>query len=137
MDNLSKKSVNSFDKRLSFLLCAYILVSLFIVFVGHLFISEREKANLKEAGAAFLKAIEREKGLYITTFVFQYDSRLSPNTISGEEKRNWYEQICLISDDPNRQHFSSRIGSPENPRFRCHTMYGREQGDNQPTGSFL
>lgn len=65
MDNLSKKSVNSFDKRLSFLLCAYILVSLFIVFVGHLFISEREKANLKEAGAAFLKAIEREKGLYI------------------------------------------------------------------------
>ena len=107
MDNLSKKSVNSFDKRLSFLLCAYILVSLFIVFVGHLFISEREKANLKEAGAAFLKAIEREKGLYITTFVFQYDSRLSSNTISGEEKRNWYEQICLISDDPNRHHLDS------------------------------
>lgn len=49
---------------------------------------------------------KREKQ-YITTFVFQYDSRLSPNTISGEEKRNWYEQICLISDDPNRHHLDS------------------------------
>ena len=107
MNNLSKKSVNSFDKPLSLLLCVYIFVSSFIIFVGHLFISERQKANLKETGVAFLKAIEKEKKLYITTFVFQYDSRLSPNAISGEEKRNWYEQKCLISDDPNRHHLDS------------------------------
>lgn len=107
MNNPSKNSANSFDKHFSFLLCAYILSSLFIVFVGHLFISERKKANLKEAGIAFLKAIENEKKQYITTFVFQYDSRLSPDTISGEEKRNWGEQICLISDDPNRHHLDS------------------------------
>lgn len=107
MNNLSKKSVNSFDKPLSLLLCVYIFVSSFIIFVGHLFISERQKANLKETGVALLKAIEKEKKLYITTFVFQYDSRLSPNAISGEEKRNWYEQKCLISDDPNRHHLDS------------------------------
>ena len=107
MNNPSKNSANSFDNHFSFLLCAYMLSSLFIVFVGHLFISERKKANLKEAGIAFFKAIEKEKKQYITTFVFQYDSRLSPNTISGEEKRNWYEQICLISDDPNRHHLDS------------------------------
>lgn len=65
MNNPSKNSANSFDKHFSFLLCAYMLSSLFIVFIGHLFISERKKANLKEAGdRLFQSDRKREKTVY-------------------------------------------------------------------------
>lgn len=66
-----------------------------------------QKSEPERSRDRLFQSDRKEKKQYITTFVFQYDSRLSPNTISGEEKRNWYEQICLISDDPNRHHLDS------------------------------
>lgn len=104
MNKFSKKSIIRIDKQISGWLCVYIFFCLSLILFGSHLVSERYKSNLKDVRLAFLSAIEKEKQQDITITIFRYDSRFSPNAISGEEKKNWCEQMFLIEEDPNRHH---------------------------------
>lgn len=88
-------------------LCLYLFVSLVLFVLGCLFVTEREKTNLRASGIAFVEAVRKEKEQYIKIYSYQYDSQLSPNTISGEEKLNWGNQLYLAQEDPNRHRLDS------------------------------
>lgn len=107
MEDIREKSEKKFDKDLLFMLCSYLLLSFFIVLAGHQLILKYKKASLEEARYAFMNAIKEERNQYIKTAFFQYNSRLSPNTIPFDEKKNWCEQIFLTDEDPNRHHLDS------------------------------
>ena len=87
MKELGEKMKYQIDKRFCFFVCIYMFLSMLLVFLGYLFVSVRETADLNEAGAAFLNAVNREKEIYITNIDFQHDIQLLPDSISEEEKR--------------------------------------------------
>lgn len=102
MNNIKKISGKLFSNGLLFMLCTYILLCSFIVLVGCQLVLEHKKTILKEANIAFIEAIRKEKEQSIKIVSFQYDFRLSPNSIPGEEKKNWSDQMYLTIEDPNR-----------------------------------
>lgn len=107
MEDIREKSEKKFIKDLFFTLCSYLLFSFFIVLIAHQLILEYKRASLEDARNAFMNAIKEEKNQYIKIAFFKYNSRLSPDSIPFDEKKNWCDQIFLTEEDPNRYHLDS------------------------------
>ena len=70
--------------------------------------AEKERTRITErCQDTFSHAIRTEKKLLIKQFCMQYRQENSPNSLSVEDKKDWYDQNYLIATSPSRHQLDS------------------------------
>ena len=83
---------------------AIILLATVIIYSN----AEKERTRITErCQDTFSHAIRTEKKLLIKQFCMQYRQENSPNSLSVEDKKDWYDQNYLIATSPSRHQLDS------------------------------
>ena len=83
---------------------AIILLATVIIYSN----AEKERTRITErCQDTFSDAIRTEKKLLIKQFCMQYRQENSPNSLSVEDKKDWYDQNYLIATSPSRHQLDS------------------------------